>query len=50
MKKEISYLETIKMIDETKKIFETQIEKRLGLINCTINKKQEYIINTKGLF
>ena len=26
MKKEISYLETIKMIDETKKIFETQIE------------------------
>ena len=32
MKKELSYLETIKMIDETKKIFETQIEKRLGLI------------------
>lgn len=32
MKKELSYLETIKMIDETKKTFETQIEKRLGLI------------------
>ena len=32
MKKELSYLETIKMIDETKKIFEGQIEKRLGLI------------------
>ena len=31
MKKELSYLETIKMIDEIKKIFESQIEKRLGL-------------------
>lgn len=31
MKKELSYLETIKMIDEVKKIFESQIEKRLGL-------------------
>ena len=32
MKKELSYLETIKMIDETKKTFESQLEKRLGLI------------------
>lgn len=32
MKKELSYLETIKMIDEIKKTFESQIEKRLGLI------------------
>jgi len=32
MKKELSYLETIKMIDEIKKIFESQLEKRLGLI------------------
>ncbi|MBR6690667.1 MAG: aspartate--ammonia ligase [Bacilli bacterium] len=31
MKKELSYLETIKMIAEVKKIFESQIEKRLGL-------------------
>jgi aspartate--ammonia ligase len=31
MKKELSYLETIKMIDEIKKIFESQLEKRLGL-------------------
>ena len=31
MKKELSYLETIKMIDEIKKTFESQIEKRLGL-------------------
>lgn len=31
MKKELSYLETIKMIGEIKKIFESQIEKRLGL-------------------
>ena len=31
MKKELSYLETLKMIDEVKKIFESQIEKRLGL-------------------
>ena len=31
MKKELSYLETIKMISEIKKIFESQIEKRLGL-------------------
>lgn len=32
MKKELSYLETITMIEETKKYFEGQIEKRLGLI------------------
>jgi len=32
MKKELSYLETVKMIGEIKKIFESQIEKRLGLI------------------
>jgi len=32
MKKELSYLETITMIDEVKKCFESQIEKRLGLI------------------
>lgn len=32
MKKELSYLETIKMIDEIKKTFESQLEKRLGLI------------------
>jgi len=31
MKKELSYLETIKLIDEIKKTFESQIEKRLGL-------------------
>ncbi len=31
MKKEISYLEKIKMIDEVKKTFESQLEKRLGL-------------------
>jgi len=31
MKKELSYLETIKMIEEIKKTFESQIEKRLGL-------------------
>lgn len=31
MRKELSYLETIKMIDEIKKTFESQIEKRLGL-------------------
>ena len=31
MKKELSYLETIKIIDEVKKYFESQIEKRLGL-------------------
>jgi len=32
MKKELSYLETITMIAEVKKCFESQIEKRLGLI------------------
>ena len=32
MKKELSYYETLKIIDETKKIFENQLEKRLGLI------------------
>jgi len=32
MERELSYLETIKMIAEIKKIFETQIEERLGLI------------------
>jgi len=31
MKKELSYFETIKMIGEIKKIFESQFEKRLGL-------------------
>ena len=31
MKKELSYLETIKMIDEIKKTFEKELEKRLGL-------------------
>ena len=31
MKKELSYFETIKKIEETKKIFESQLEKRLGL-------------------
>lgn len=32
MKKELSYLETLKMIDYAKKVFESQFEKRLGLI------------------
>ena len=32
MKRELSYLETIKMLDDVKKIFESQLEKRLGLI------------------
>lgn len=32
MKKEISYLETLKAIEECKKFFESQIEVRLGLI------------------
>ena len=32
MKKEISYLETLKEIEECKKIFESQLESRLGLI------------------
>ena len=32
MKKELSYIEIIKMIDEIKKILECQIERRLGLI------------------
>ena len=32
MKKELTYLETVKMIDEIKKTFESQIEKRLDLI------------------
>lgn len=32
MKKELSYLEKIKIIDEVKKTFESQLEKRLGLI------------------
>ena len=31
MKKEISLLEKIKMIDDTKKIFEKELEKRLSL-------------------
>lgn len=32
MKKEISYLETLKSIYDCKKIFESQLEKRLGLV------------------
>lgn len=32
MKRELGYLETIKMISEVKKIFEKQLEKELGLI------------------
>lgn len=32
MKKELSYLETIKMISETKKCFESQLEGRLNLV------------------
>lgn len=32
MKKELTYIETIKMIDEIKKTFESQLEKRLDLI------------------
>ena len=32
MKKELSYFETIKMIDDVKKYFEKELEKRLGLI------------------
>lgn len=32
MKKELSYLETVKLIGEIKRIFESQLEKRLGLI------------------
>lgn len=32
MKKELSYLETVKMIAETKKFFEGQLEDRLGLM------------------
>lgn len=31
MKKELTYLETVIIIDEVKKIFESQLEKRLGL-------------------
>ena len=31
MKKDLSYLETLKIIEEIKRIFESQIEKRLGL-------------------
>jgi len=42
MKKELSYLETIKMIDEVKKIFEHQLEKRLGLtkVGCPLFVKK----------
>lgn len=42
MKKELSYLEIIKMIDEIKKIFESQIEKRLGLtkVGCPLFVKK----------
>jgi len=38
MKKELSYLETIKMISEVKRTFESQIEKRLGLtkVGCPL--------------
>ena len=32
MKKELSYLELVKMIDEVKKYFEKQLESRLSLI------------------
>ena len=32
MKKELSYLETVEMIAEIKKTFESQIEARLGLV------------------
>ena len=32
MKKELSYLETLKMIDEIKKYFEKQLSERLSLI------------------
>ena len=32
MKKELSYLETLEMIDEIKKYFEKQLEERLSLI------------------
>lgn len=32
MKKELSYFDTVIMIDEVKKYFESQIEKRLGLV------------------
>jgi len=32
MKKELSYLETVKIISEIKKVFESQLESRLGLI------------------
>ena len=32
MKKELSYIERIKIISEIKKIFERQLETRLGLI------------------
>ena len=35
MKKELSYLEKITMIDEIKKCFESQLEKRLGLIKVS---------------
>ena len=38
MKKELSYLETIEMIAEIKRIFESQLEARLGLtkVQCPI--------------
>ena len=35
MKKEISYIETLKTIDECKKHFESQLEARLGLIKVS---------------
>lgn len=42
MKKELSYLETIKMIAEVKRTFESQIEKRLGLtkVGCPLFVKK----------
>lgn len=46
MKKDLSYLEILQMIEETKKIFESQFSKRLGLIKipCPI-----FIKTTSGL-
>jgi len=42
MKKELSYLETIKMIGEVKRIFESQLEKRLELtkVGCPLFVKK----------
>ena len=45
MKKELSYIETIKMIVEVKKIFESQIETRLLSIPGVLDVIDTYITN-----